>query len=148
MNKQTEDALCIAIETPLKDLLKRVPKDGFDMYEHSSISHQNIPYGRLIHMALIEIERLEAALESQDSEQKPVYFIADDSARGWVMVSKNEFNQANDDDRLKLYTRPTKRLSDDEIWTEFFKTMSTDGGYTGHKFARAIEQAHGIGVKE
>ena len=60
MNKTTE-ALKLAEEaqTPLKDLLRAVPKDGSDLYEEDKFCHHNIPYGRLIHEALAEIERLE-----------------------------------------------------------------------------------------
>ena len=65
-NKTTE-ALRLAEEarTPLKDLLRAVPKNGSDLYEEDKFCHHNIPYGRLIHEALAEIERLEALAEPQ-----------------------------------------------------------------------------------
>ena len=67
-----ERALKLAEEaqTPLKDLLRAVPKDGSDLYEEDKFCHHNIPYGRLIHEALAEIERLEALAEPV--KQEPV----------------------------------------------------------------------------
>jgi hypothetical protein len=61
MTDKTTEALKLAEEaqTPLKDLLRAVPKDGSDLYEEDKFCHHNIPYGRLIHEALAEIERLE-----------------------------------------------------------------------------------------
>lgn len=47
-----------AYQTPLIDLLRGVPKDGRDMYEHDTTHHQNVPYGRLCHEAADEIESL------------------------------------------------------------------------------------------
>jgi hypothetical protein len=71
VNKTTE-ALKLAevARTPLKDLLRAVPKDGSDWYEEDKFCHHNIPYGRLIHEALAEIERLEALAEPV--KQEPV----------------------------------------------------------------------------
>ena len=50
-----------AAQTPLKDLLRDIPKDARGWHEEDGVS-QNIPFGRLAHEALAEIERLEAAV--------------------------------------------------------------------------------------
>lgn len=49
-------------QTPLIDLLRRVPHDARATYEHDATSHSMIPYGRLCHEAAKEIERLYAEL--------------------------------------------------------------------------------------
>ena len=69
-----EAGLAEAAQTPLKDLLRAVPKDGVAMYEEDKFCHHNIPYGRLVHEALSEIERLErfAALVRAEALAEPV----------------------------------------------------------------------------
>lgn len=49
-----------AKQTPLIDLLRRVPPDARGEYAHSEIEHSFIPYGRLCCEAADEIERLQA----------------------------------------------------------------------------------------
>jgi hypothetical protein len=55
-------------------------------------------------------------------------------------------------DGEKLYTHPAQPLSDDEIikMQRDYEDLLVGGGTMFHfmEFARAIEQAHGIGVKE
>jgi hypothetical protein len=48
-----------AIKTPLKDMLRSVPKDARAWYKHELGGYEHIPYGRLIYEAIAEIERLE-----------------------------------------------------------------------------------------
>jgi hypothetical protein len=38
-------------QTPLLDLLRKVPKDGRAIYEHGPTHSQSVPYGRLCHEA-------------------------------------------------------------------------------------------------
>ena len=113
MNK-LKQAARQACQTPLKDLLRSVPKDGRDCYEESSTSHHFIPYGRLIYEALAEIERLEALAEQ--AEQEPVGEVkilrmnTDDSKFHYVECQHLP-------EGTKLYAAPvrTKDLTDDEI---------------------------------
>ena len=98
MNK-LEQAARQACQTPLKDLLRSVPKDGRDCYEEDSTCHHFIPYGRLIHEALAEIERLEALAEQAEQEQVCI---------DW---------DTKTDEPIMGYAAPvrTKDLTDDEL---------------------------------
>lgn len=49
-----------ASQTPLLDLLRAVPADARQVYEHGPTHSQNIPFGRLAAEAVAEIERLRA----------------------------------------------------------------------------------------
>ena len=50
----------IAAQTPLPDLLRKVPAGERLTIEHSPTSHSFIPIGRMAHEAAAEIERLRA----------------------------------------------------------------------------------------
>src|SRR5690606_5259608 len=45
-------------ETPLVELLERVPEDARAWYEHSPMNHSHIPYGSLCRRAAAEIRSL------------------------------------------------------------------------------------------
>ena len=51
-----------ACKTPLVDLLRSVPVDAVDWYEHGPTSHSQIPYGLHCRDALATIERLTGEL--------------------------------------------------------------------------------------
>jgi hypothetical protein len=114
MNK-TINALKLAEEaqTPLKDLLRAVPKDGNDLYEEDKFCHHNIPYGRLIHEALAEIERLEAL--SEPVQQEPVVWTA---TRLWNR--KDTWSCPADIEKDLLYAAPVDakaiREERDSMW--------------------------------
>jgi hypothetical protein len=55
----------IAAQTPLPDLLRKVPAGERLTIEHSPTSHSFIPIGRMAHEAAAEIERLTDALHDE-----------------------------------------------------------------------------------
>ena len=95
------------------------------------------------------LQACEEALEQP--AQKPVAWLykRENSSGGWYVVTNYEKEHDNGTRNIQcydipLYTHPApswQGLSDDEIWNDFFKAMGAEGGYTGHKFARIIEQA-------
>jgi hypothetical protein len=62
----TDDGAC---ETPLSELLARVPADARMTYEHSSTHHQMIPVGNLCNRAADRITSLEAELAKLRSDE-------------------------------------------------------------------------------
>jgi len=73
----------------------------------------------------------ECYMEQTQTAQEPVAFCKHGVPKGVCTLGEKDCNPA-----------PSwQGLSDDEIWNNFFKAMGAEGGYTGHKFARIIEQA-------
>jgi hypothetical protein len=158
-----DEALKMANKTPLKDLLRDVPKDGRDMYEHSPTSHHNIPYGRLIHEALAEIERLEAINACKEALEQPAQepvakCLMDNEGNITEFLAYKYKHYDNPDDvkLVSLYTHPNQDvtdinvgeipqsiewqgLTDDEIARLVLINEVDKSGDTG--FAKLIEQA-------
>jgi hypothetical protein len=65
MITQTQESLNQPTKMPLKNLIKSVPKNARAWYKHELGGYEHIPYGRLIHEALAEIERLETLCEQE-----------------------------------------------------------------------------------
>ena len=84
------------------------------------------------------IKACKEALESQEKE--PSFF-------GWYDNHDIHYEKQTDDS-IPLYTNHAQPLSDDEIWDILFKIKGDSDGHMAHNFARAIEQAHGIGLKK
>ena len=75
-----------AAQTPLRDLLAKVPEDARMWYEHSSSSHTNIPVGRLCKEALAEIDRLQGIcdiIRREIAGEPPDSLAADYGGTGW-----------------------------------------------------------------
>ena len=84
--------------------------------------------------------RVESLLNSQESAQYPVAWLENGNVN-WIKYPDDQSKS------IPLYTKPTKPLSDDEI----FEICLYDGELFEEAFyrgARAIEQAHGIGFKD
>ena len=85
------------------------------------------------------INACKAALDTEQvregvvPEQEPVYIVG----QGWQVDKELQVGTT-------LYTRPTKPLSDDEIW-EIANKLSRENWDYLVGIARAIEKAHGIG---
>lgn len=80
------------------------------------------------------INACKEALESQEKE--PSFF-------GWYDNHDIHYEKQTDDS-IPLYTNPAQPLSDDEIRNCLYDCKTQDF----LQFARAIEQAHGIGLKK
>ena len=121
MNKQIE-ALKMAIE--LENLIDRF-NEGW---------HEGIEIDASDIMLLTNIRE---ALEQP--AQKPDY---------WLGYGLQAHDEKPYDEATPLYLRPAQPLSDDEIKEVCIKAW--DNGIVADpiKLARAIEQAHGIGVKD
>jgi hypothetical protein len=78
-----------AKQTPLIDLLERVPADARMVYEHDQYHSQNIPVGRLCHEAAAA---LRAALEQP--EQEPVGWRAQNATPPGGFVIFQQYPQA------------------------------------------------------
>lgn len=61
-----------AKQTPILDLLRDVPADARQVYEHDSMHSQNIPFGRLAAEAADEIARLRAEVAGLREEVKEI----------------------------------------------------------------------------
>jgi hypothetical protein len=55
-------------ETPIEDLLRRVPLDARMIYEHSPISSSSIPVGGLARKALTKLDRLTAERDALQAD--------------------------------------------------------------------------------
>jgi len=55
----TNDQACAV---PLLEQMRRIPADWREMRETGYCAHQNVPYGRMLHEAADEIERLRTGL--------------------------------------------------------------------------------------
>ena len=139
-----------AMQTPILDLLRDVPEDARQVYEHDSMHSQNIPFGRLAAEAADEIERLRAALVAQPAE--PVAWMLDTTGGKLFMATDSKHNG----DWLPLYTAPPAPaavpLTDEQImdavhdagldWHRGWTAGDAPNRYS--ELARAIERAHGI----
>ena len=90
-----------AKQTPLIELLERVPADARMVYEHDQFHSENIPVGRLCHEAAAA---LRAAIE-----QAPVAwmydFLSDNEViRDWVTQSQDDIARENGFNVRPLYT--------------------------------------------
>ena len=58
-----------AMQTPLIELMRRVPQDARGVYEHHSTSHSFIPYGRYCHEAADIIATQQARMAELEAER-------------------------------------------------------------------------------
>ena len=68
-------------ETPLIELLRRVPKDARQMYEHDSAHYQNIPYGFLCHREADELTAVTAERDELRQVNREVAELLVENAR-------------------------------------------------------------------
>lgn len=79
-----------AVQTPLLDMLDRIPADGRATYEHDSMSHSNIPYGYYAAEAAKRIRELERENETtlqslMDQLTLKGYYVTLDAHPGGVL---------------------------------------------------------------
>jgi hypothetical protein len=147
MNKQTEEALRMAIEGLEQLLLFLYQEEETALYCNKFYEIQTAK--KNIDECNKKINACKEALSEQEPAQEPVLIQwYDEETEEWEDTDESYYKhyEENGHKIRFLYTHPAQPLSDARI-KEIADSLDIEDDYYDYNLARAIEQAHGIGVK-